>query len=287
MEVRRISEKEMIKYKNRLSTGRFLTGNTGNDVLMYEALDDSSRQTGRALVELHGHSASLKYISVNSDMRRCGLATRFITCILFDLREGGYSSFDMDFFEKENPEMLGIADALKMELDETGHMYYHISLSDLQSRIIDGNISDYMKKWGILSVDNADNNLMNDLRSRIGESEEAPAEDPLATMTLDKKLSLVHVENGSYDGAIFMERTGKDLYISYLWSESEDLFLAERLIDTAVTLAFENYTPDTGVGMAVKNERLNSMISMELGVSGDKMRSASFDLRELDLYIGE
>ena len=287
MEVRRLTEKEMTKYRYRMSTGRFLAGGTGRNVLMYEAFDSATNGKGSALVETHGNSVSLKYISVDADNEDSAFGTHFITSILFDLRSDGYRSFDMEFFEQESPEILGIADELNMEIEETGHEIYHISLLELESRVINGNISDYMKKWGILSIGDAPESLLNDLREQINESEYAPAENPMDALGLEKRLSLVHSENGSADGAIFIERTGRDLYISFLWSGSDDLFLAERLIDTAVTLAFERYAPNTGVSMAVKNEKLNYRIRKELGVSGDKMRSASCDLRELDLYIAD
>ena len=286
MEVRLIPRGEMKKYKTYLSMRRFIEDDLRH-TMIYSGFDDKGEELCRALINTHGMTASLKYISVNESYRRQGLGISLLTNILFDAKDRGYLDFDMEFLESEAPGMAELSKKLGMVSEDSGRVFYETELSALKKILLQHARLDEMEKLGIYAIERLSEEQLFKLSEKIEESENAPAFDPVFSMGLERSISLVHLDDGQPDATILFERDEKGLYISFMWIDTGHVTLMEKLFRVAYTLAYEKYGANTKLSMAVVNDRLNKIIREELEIDGEHEKYVEYDLNHLNKYTGE
>ncbi len=229
-----------------------------------------------------GRTAMLESISVAEQHRNKGIGTSFVLDLMFELYDRGYSSMSFRMMPSQSEALFKIAKKLHMNITETDEAYFKLKLSDLDK--LERNISDIKDLKRIRKLSDAEKN---ELGSLIAENEFCPFMNPVSSPFLEKDISLIHYTNDEPDGAIFFDKAGDELYLSFLWADSENTLITRDLLSAAYHVIEEKYTKDAKIEVASVTENVTKFVKSLAPDKGESLYEIEADLRELEEFLVE
>jgi predicted GNAT family acetyltransferase len=250
-------------------------------VLAFE-WEEEGVSIGNALFFTMGRTAALQNIEIKEEFRGMGIGTMFMADILFELRDRGYSIAAFSIVPSDYPALYKVAKKLHMVILERKAAYYKFTLADLE-RLDCAKVS----LDGLKSLNKATDEELKTLANLIAESEDAPMSSPVFSDKLEKELSLFHVNEGTIDGAVFMDKYEDHIYLSFLWIDSEDANLIRNLLTAVYHLGVKKYGKDTAIEVAVVNEKVDGLLKILVPDKGERAVKALADLTILDDFYDD
>lgn len=280
MILEKIPSSEYKAEKNYMSFRKYI-GTDGGNSLVFKATQ-GDKEVGVSALEVHEKSATLRYITIDEKLRGKGLLNEFLTDILFELYEHGYTEFNVSFLPSENPALFSSVKRIFPDYKTSSRAFYRFKLKDVaeakgKSRTSKSIVS-FLKLTGAQVKE-----LRKDIYS--GGNLNLPTYDPTESPRLSNDLSIAHVVDGRVDGAIFidMDKSGS-VYLSYLWSDSEDILVFNDLVMSAIANAEGKITDDTEIEFAVTDRIMAEYLEKIFELKGENQVEVNLKLADLSLY---
>jgi len=237
---------------------------------------------GAAAVFGAGHTAFLQEIYLTENMRGRGIGREFLLELMFVLAEKGFETLSFRFCPALSKELCGVTKSLGIRTEENGESYFTLGfeeLSELKKIETEGT--------GIKSLKEASDSEWRSLFDGIRDCQEAPLIHPLLSKELDPELSFLHETKGEADGGVLVDRCNEELYLSFLWVDSENTMLSTRLLAAALHKAEELCKKDTKVLVASASRKMTDFIHRLTRKEGETVFEAEADLEVLLDYYEE
>lgn len=229
-----------------------------------------------------GHTAFLEELYLAENMRGKGIGRELLLELMFVLAEKGFETLSFRFCPSRSKELCGAVKSLGIRAEENGESYFTLGFEDLSE----------LKKietegTGNKSLKEASDSEWTSLFEGIRDCPESPLIHPLLSGELDPELSFLHETKGKADGGVLIDRSERELYLSFLWVDSESTMLSTRLLASALHRAEELCKKDTKVLVASASRKMTDFIKRLTLKEGETVVEAKADLKVLLDYYEE